>query len=99
MNRFNQIWTRLIAAARRAPATRDSAVPYGFATRVAALAGAAARPAGALWERISWRAFGVAFLLMVACVVANYSAIASALNEDPGIEDPVAEVLAATATS
>ncbi len=47
-------WLRLVAAARRAPAdSRDTAAPYGFATRAVALAfaGPLERRTSSLFER------------------------------------------------
>ena len=99
MNRNEQAWQRLAAAARRAPADdRDLSAPYGFATRVAALAMSAERPSNAAPARRLWlRAAGIACLFAVAAVAANYSAIASAFDEEPAIvgngDDPVAEVV------
>jgi hypothetical protein len=88
-------WSRLTAAARRAPDDRDTAAPYGFATRVAALALAPERAALSLLERCSLRALGVACLLALVSVAANYSAIAAALAEEEGIvtDDPVGELV------
>lgn len=88
-------WARLTAAARRAHDDRDTAAPYGFATRVAALAMAQERVSVSLFERFSLRALGVACLLAVVTVATNYSAIANVLVEDEGIvtDDPVAELV------
>lgn len=36
MNKFDQQWRKLTALARQAHDPRDTAMPYGFATRVAA---------------------------------------------------------------
>lgn len=93
----DQSWARLTAAARRAPAPGDTAAPYGFSTRVAALALAAAeRPMRSLFERFSLKAVGLASLLAVASVVANYSALTvEAAEEDYSVvgEDPVSVLL------
>ena len=56
-------WQRLVAAARRRIDDREVSAPYGFATRVAALALAAERPVASLFERFSLRAMSVAALL------------------------------------
>jgi len=99
MKRNHQAWQRLVAAARRAPEEGgDEAAPYGFATRVAALALSAEHPAhAALAPRLWLRAAGLACLLAVAAVAANYSVIASAFEEDQPMaatmDDPVAEVV------
>ncbi|MBC7366956.1 MAG: hypothetical protein H7343_09130 [Undibacterium sp.] len=92
----NPSWARLTAAARRAPFAGDTAAPYGFATRVAALAFAAERPMRSLFERFSLRAVGVASLLAVLSVVANYSVLTvEVAEEDYSVagEDPVALLL------
>ncbi len=91
-------WLRLVTAARRAPAdSRDTAAPYGFATRVASLAmsGVAERPLTALFERLSLRAIGVAGLLAAVSVAANLPPVLQALEDDVlAVQDPVVEVLA-----
>jgi hypothetical protein len=68
-------WTRLVVAARQVPDERDSAAPYGFATRVSALALAPGRPSSALFERFALRAVGVAALLAIGSIAVNYSSI------------------------
>jgi len=88
-------WSRLVAAARAAPDDRDPAAPFGFATRVAALAlSAPPRPSFSLvFERLSLRALGVACLLMLACVAVSYPAIARTSDDEVTVRDPIAEVL------
>ncbi len=84
-NPSDKQWRRLAAAARRPVDERDAAAPYGFATRVAAQAFAAQRPmVASLLERFSLRALGVACLLAMVGVAANYSRIAdlTAPSED-----------------
>jgi hypothetical protein len=91
----DQSWARLTAGARRAPRGPDAAAPFGFSTRVAALAFAAERPMRSLLERFSLRAVGVASLLAVLSVIANYSALTVSPAEDEliALEDPVALLL------
>lgn len=85
----DQAWQRLVAAARAARDDRDTAAPYGFATRVAALAMAAeARPARGLFERLAWRALGIAALLAVASVAASYSGFGSTSADEDLLADP-----------
>lgn len=88
-------WSRLAAAARQAPEARETAAPYGFSTRVAALAFAQERAPVSLLERFSLRALGVACLLAVVSAAVNYSAVANALTEQEGLttDDPVAELV------
>lgn len=93
-------WQRLVAAARRAPAAApaDEAAPYGFATRVAALAFAVEAPLPALFSRRLWlRALGASCLIALAAVALNLSAITTALADESTApvptDDPVAEVV------
>ena len=76
-------WSRLVAAARQAPDERDVSAPYGFATRVAALAVHPQRTMASLLERFALRAVGVAGLLALASVAVNYQhiTVASGANE------------------
>jgi hypothetical protein len=94
MNPADQKWPRLAAAARRAQDPRDPAAPYGFATRVAALALAQERAVASLFERFSWRALGVAGLLAAISLAGNYSTLVSAFqNDSVSVDDPVAEIV------
>lgn len=90
-------WARLAAASRQASVdARSTAAPYGFATRVTALAFAVERPVVSLFERFSLRALGVASLLALVSVAANYSALTSpAVDDEISLtgEDPVAVLL------
>lgn len=97
MTDFDKAWEKLVAAARRAPpgAAGESA-PYGFSTRVAALAFADERPLESAFARLSLRAALIACLLAVAAVGVNYAAIKGAFADEPPVaanDDPVAEVV------
>lgn len=70
-------WTRLTAAARNARDERDTAAPYGFATRVAALAMAQERRVVSLFDRFALRAFGVSCLLALGSLALNYNSLTS----------------------
>jgi hypothetical protein len=70
-------WPRLAAAARRASELPPAEAPFGFSTRVAALAFAAERRAVSVLERLSLRALGVAGLLALASVAFTLSALQS----------------------
>jgi hypothetical protein len=95
---------RLLAAARRAPAPGGEPAPFGFSTRVAALAFEARPSEGYLFARLSLRAAAVAGLLACAAVAANYAAIRSAFQGDPPApaaavaDDPIAEVVDAASS-
>lgn len=87
-------WQRLAAAARAATADRDTAAPYGFATRVAALGLAQGQAESSLFARFALRALGVACLLMAAAFATNYSLITSTPDDEvAATDDPVAEVI------
>lgn len=79
-------WSRLVAAARRVEDTRDDAAPFGFGTRIAALAFTSERSVASLFDRFALRALGVACLLAIASVAINYSAV----NRPQTTEEPVA---------
>ena len=72
-------WSRLVRAARQAPDDRDTSAPYGFSTRVAALAFAVERHSVSVLDRMAWRALGVAGLVALFSVMLNYGEL-SALN-------------------
>ena len=98
MNSPRSPWNRLVAAARLAPVdTRDVSAPPGFATRVTALAFAAGGPpsVATMLARLSWRALGVAALLMLVSIAANFKPLLTALDRDSAavLNDPVGEWL------
>lgn len=88
-------WQRLISAARQARDDRHTTAPYGFAVRVAALAMAAERPVVSLFERMSLRAMGVACLLAVLAVAANYSHVRHLFDTETmaATDDPIAQLV------
>jgi hypothetical protein len=95
MNPADKSWEKLVAAARRAPA-RDESAPFGFSTRVAALAFSQRDPGSSIFARLSLRAAAVACILAVAAVAANFSAIKGALSDDAQTaapDDPIGEVV------
>ena len=89
-------WSRLTAAARCAPTEGDTTAPYGFSTRLAALAFSGAGRGGSLYERFALRAVGVASLMAVASIAANFSAFTVEANATEVIMedyDPVAVLM------
>ena len=94
MNRFEHQWQKLTALARSAGEPRDTAAPYGFATRVATLAATA--PVSAPWapfERFALRGLMAAAALSLAAVVFNYTEIMSDSTDDLALTDTVGEML------
>jgi hypothetical protein len=81
-------WVRLTAAARTVSDDRSTEAPYGFATRVTAIAFASPRSPLSLVERFALRAVGVACLLAILSVAVNYSALSRATAP---VEEIVAE--------
>ena len=75
MNDSRGPWIRLASAARQVRDERDASAPYGFATRVAALAMAQEARVASLVERFAFRAVGVASLLALCSVVLNYEVL------------------------
>ena len=88
---------KLLAAARQAPpSAADGAAPFGFSTRVAALAFSAPSPAPSVFGRLALRAAAVAALLALGAVAANYTAIRGAFDDTAAgqaTDDPVSEVV------
>jgi hypothetical protein len=99
-NDSRQIWPRLTALARRAPAdTREASAPLGFATRVAALAfEQSERRVASLFELLAPRALWVAAALVIASVLVNYSSfgISSSTDDAEMVDDPIAMLFAAS---
>jgi hypothetical protein len=96
MNDFEKTWAKLVAAARQAPGAGPEAAPFGFSTRVAALAFTAERAGPSLFARLSWRAAAAACLLAVVAVAVNFSAITGAFDESATVaagDDPVSDVV------
>ena len=95
MNPDRQNWERLAASARNAPDSRDLEAPYGFATRVAALAMSEPRSAGRSVEYFAKRAVGLACLLAVAAVAVNYSSPTRQPDQrtQAAVEDPIAQLV------
>lgn len=92
MNDFDTRWQSAIDAARQAP-PRDDTAPFGFASRIVALSRSV--PTGStflLWWKFTWRAIGVAALVLVASAVMNWTGPNdSAL--DPAIADSMNDLL------
>jgi hypothetical protein len=92
-------WSRLVAAARTVRDDRPTTAPFGFSTRVAALAAGAGRVKVSLVERFALRAVSFACLLAFGSIVVNLSLV-TAVTTDAGadqaeeVEDPVAILLA-----
>jgi hypothetical protein len=95
----NHPWTRLTRAARSTTDGRDPAAPYGFTTRIVARAFEGRFGTTSLFERYALRAVGIAGLLAVLSIVANYSVLTSTaaapvVAEDEELGDsPVALLL------
>ena len=85
-------WTRLTAAARDVREERDSSAPYGFATRVVALAFAQERRVASLFERFAFKAVGVASLLALFSVALNYPTLSSTPTATIAVASQVDEV-------
>ena len=87
-------WQRLVAAARALPDARADTAPYGFGTRVAALALAAPVPAPwALFEKFAVRGLIAACALSIGAVAFGFTAWTSDHENDIGADDTVSEVL------
>lgn len=96
MNRHDQAWQRLAAAARRAPEDRDDTAPFGFATRVAALAfaGRSLPTTGMLLEKFALRGLLAACACSAAAAAFGYSVLTADPDSQTEAGDLVSEVLA-----
>jgi hypothetical protein len=70
-------WMRLTAAARRVRDDRDTAMPYGFATRIAALALALEQKIVSLFDRFALRALSISCALAILSVAVNYQDVSA----------------------
>jgi hypothetical protein len=88
-------WARLTTAARHVRDDRDTTAPYGFATRVTAIAFASSRSSLSLAERFALRAVGVACVLAILSVAVNYSALTrpAAPVEETATDDDTVSLL------
>jgi hypothetical protein len=94
-NDLMQIWRSLTALARRAPADSGvEAAPYGFSTRVVALAFAESeRRIASVFEILAPRALWVAALLVAGSIAINYSSFGDTTVADTATladQDPIA---------
>lgn len=88
-NDSRHAWSRLVAGARQVRDDRDVTAPYGFSTRVAALAFAQERRVGSAFDRLALRALGVACLLAVGSVAMNYRSITQPTPKQNVVEEEV----------
>lgn len=92
MNDPRHPWVRLTTAARQLKDDRDTSAPYGFATRLAALALSQERRVVSLFERVALRAVGVAALLAMFSVVLNYQELSTSSTTVVAQSDEAAAV-------
>lgn len=95
-NQPHDPWSRLAAAAREFPDGRPTTAPYGFSTRVAALAAVGERVKVSLLERFALRAVSLACLLALGSILLNFSALTTEAGAEATYEsdDLVAVLLA-----
>jgi hypothetical protein len=94
MNRHEQAWQRLVAAGRTAPAAGQDSLPYGFATRLAALGLAAPRENPfRLFEKLAVRALVAACAFSVAAIVFGFSSWTDHEDETIAANDTISEIL------
>jgi len=84
-------WSRLASAARQVSDQRETAAPFGFSTRVAALAFAQETRVASVLERLALRAVGLASLLALCSVALNYEVLASSPISNAPVSGSVEE--------
>jgi hypothetical protein len=93
-------WNRLAVAARTVRDDRDTSAPYGFSTRIAALAMGQELRSVSLFDVFAVRALWVACALAVFSIAVNYSEMpgrvggASSTAGDDSMLDAVSVILA-----
>lgn len=87
LNEPRHPWSRLTAAARTVQEARDESAPYGFATRVAALAFAQERVVASLLERFAFRAVALSVLLALLSVALNYGDLTAPTTSVAAVEE------------
>ena len=92
MNDPRSAWRRLASAARQVRDERETSAPYGFATRVAALAMGRESRVASLVERFAFRAVGVASLLALFSVVLNYEVLSGSVASSSPVTGSVESV-------
>ena len=95
MNPEDLAWQKLVAAARQARDERSESAPYGFSTRVAALAMAAPQSVSiaAILDRFSWRALGIASVLAIGSVGVSYGSWSASTEEELLSDEPLVSAL------
>jgi len=86
-NQIPEAWSRLAATVRAVPDARPTAAPFGFSTRVAALALGVGRFKASLLERFAFRAISCACLLAIGSVLLNFSAITAEVRVEAVADD------------
>ncbi len=95
MNNFDSKWKACAARAKDAP-ERDTAAPFGFATRVLAAAPARAGETVSLevvWQRLTMRSLGLVGAVLVVCAVLELPHWRDRQPFAPGVENTVAQVV------
>ena len=84
-----------VAAARQARDERSESAPYGFSTRVAALAMSAPQSVSiaTILDRFSWRALGIASVLAIGSVGVSYGSWSTSTEEELLSDEPVVSAL------
>jgi hypothetical protein len=95
MNKFDQQWRKLTALARQARDPRDTAMPYGFATRVTARSAAAPLSLStAAFGHIAVRGLLVAAAFGLAAIAIDYTTYVTSTQTDAVVAaDMVGELL------
>lgn len=99
MKPADKIWQRLLAASHRAPSEPEASAPFGFATRVVALAFEKQRIRTSPLERLALRALGVSCLLAALGAVSSYTLLNQPTTNNTSVDayftgdDPASIVL------
>jgi hypothetical protein len=87
LNEPRHPWSRLTAAARTVQEAREDSAPFGFATRVAALACSQERVVTSLVERFALRAVAFSALIALLSVALNYGDLTAPSASVAAVDD------------
>lgn len=93
MKDFDRKWQACAAHSRQAT-RRDESAPFGFATRVAALASQpGTMPSEFAWNRLTARWLAGTVAVLVVCAVMEWPHLRDSHPLEPGIENTIAQLV------
>ena len=95
MSEFDVRWQACVGCGRQSPRPNEAA-PFGFASRVLAVAWDSPASRVSLetfWQRVTFASLGILTLLLLVCAVVEMPHLGDRQPLEPGIENTVAQVV------